>query len=95
LSVTFTSSFYTQLFYKIDDTVQDWVMGTAAKIWRDFKADLKRTYFDENKTDKDLIAHRDERVNAPDWKWLINHWRSPLVAVIFFGVLFHDVQTKI
>ncbi|XP_040383363.1 uncharacterized protein LOC102710555 isoform X4 [Oryza brachyantha] len=53
-------------------------MGTAAKIWKDFKADLKAAHFDETKTDKQLIAICDERVNPADWKWLINHWRSPL-----------------
>ncbi|XP_040378258.1 uncharacterized protein LOC102718885 isoform X4 [Oryza brachyantha] len=67
-----------KLFYEVDERVQDWVMGTAAKIWKDFKADLKATHFDETKTDKQLIAICDERVNPADWKWLINHWRSPL-----------------
>ena len=56
-------------------------MGTAAKIWKDLKADLKARHFDETKTDKELLAACDNRVNQNDWKWLIKHWRSPLAKV--------------
>lgn len=38
-------------------------MGTAAKIWKDFKTDLKAKHFDETKTDKELLAACDKRVN--------------------------------
>ncbi|WVZ50537.1 hypothetical protein U9M48_001780 [Paspalum notatum var. saurae] len=44
--------------------------------WREFKSDLKKLY-DDDMEDEELLALRDERVHEEDWKWLIDHWRSP------------------
>ncbi|XP_040250193.1 uncharacterized protein [Aegilops tauschii subsp. strangulata] len=64
------------LYYEVDERVQDWVMGSAAKKWRDFKSDLKALCFHEEKTDEELLADCDARVHEDDWKWLIDHWRT-------------------
>ena len=41
------------MYYVVDDKLKDWVMGSAAKKWRDFKSELKTLYFDD-KTDEEL-----------------------------------------
>ena len=51
-------------------------MGSAAKKWRDFTSDLKALYFDEEKTDEELLSNHDDRVHEEYWKWLIDHWRT-------------------
>lgn len=63
-------------------------------IWKDYKADLKKKHFDANLTDKELMDRRDLRVNEAQWKWLINHWRSP-EAVVRHPVLFAVLYIKI
>ena len=65
----------------MDERVKDWVMGSAAKKWRDFKSDLKALYFHEEKTDEELLADCDARVHEDDWKWLIDHWRTDAAKV--------------
>ena len=60
----------------MDDELKDWVWGTAHKKWRDFKSYLKEKYFEEEKTDEDLHACRDDRVTIDDWEWLITFWRG-------------------
>lgn len=65
-----------KLYYEVDGRVKDWVMGSAAKKWRDFKSDLKALYFHEEKTNEELLADCDARVHEDDWKWLIDHWRT-------------------
>ena len=70
-----------QLYYEVDERVKDWVMGSAAKKWRDFNSDLKALYFHEEKTDEELLADCDARVHEDDWKWLIDHWRTDAAKV--------------
>lgn len=65
-------------YYVVHDKLKDYVMGTAHKKWRDFKADLKKKFFDPEKTDEELFALRveDNRVSYDDCVWLIRFWRS-------------------
>uniref|UniRef100_N1R4G3 Uncharacterized protein n=1 Tax=Aegilops tauschii TaxID=37682 RepID=N1R4G3_AEGTA len=42
-------------------STMDWVMGSAAKKWRDFKSELKTLYFDEKMTDGELQVVPDNR----------------------------------
>jgi hypothetical protein len=52
-------------------------MATAGVKWREFKAELKRKFFDETLTDEELKSRNGDRVNAADWNFLIDYWRSP------------------
>ena len=74
-----------QKYYVVDDKLKDYVMGTAHKKWRDFKADLKKKFFTHDKTDEELLALRveDNRVSFDDCVWLIKFWRSEEAEVMF------------
>lgn len=52
-------------------------MATAARKWKDYKADLKEKFFDESWTDEELKERDGDKVNAADWAYLIDFWRSP------------------
>ena len=65
----------------MDESGIDYVITSAAKKWREFKADLKNKYFDETLSFEELIAKRDERVKESDWEWLITYWMSPEAEV--------------
>ncbi|XP_035817132.1 uncharacterized protein [Zea mays] len=68
-------------YYEVDESGIDYVITSAAKKWREFKADLKNKYFDETLSFEELIAKRDERVKESDWEWLITYWMSPEAEV--------------
>jgi len=68
-------------YYEMDESGIDYVITSAAKKWREFKADLKNKYFDETLSFEELIAKRDERVKESDWEWLITYWMSPEAEV--------------
>lgn len=70
-----------QEYYEVDESGIDYVITSAAKKWREFKADLKNKYFDETLSFEELIAKRDERVKESDWEWLITYWMSPEAEV--------------
>jgi hypothetical protein len=61
----------------MDDDVMKWFMDTAARKWKDYKADLKEKYFDESMTDEELKARIGKLVNAADFDYLIRFWRTP------------------
>uniref|UniRef100_A0A8R7P5Q3 Uncharacterized protein n=1 Tax=Triticum urartu TaxID=4572 RepID=A0A8R7P5Q3_TRIUA len=63
------------MYYVVDDKLKDWVMGSAAKKWRDFKSELKTLYFDD-KTDEELQVVPDNRVSPTDWEELVAFWKS-------------------
>lgn len=63
--------------FDLDDDAFDWFMATAGRKWKDFKADLKRKFFDETLTDEELKKRNGDRVNTTDWEFLIDYWRSP------------------
>lgn len=52
-------------------------MDSAAKKWKDYKADLKKKYFDEALTDEQLKERLKNILNADDINGLIKFWRSP------------------
>jgi hypothetical protein len=70
-----------QEYYELDESGIDYVITSATKKWREFKADLKMKYFDETLSFEELIATRDERVKESDWEWLITYWMSPEAEV--------------
>ena len=74
-----------QKFYVVDDKLKDFVMGSAHKKWKDFKADLRERIYKEERTDEELYAlfKNDNRVTLDDCKWLINFWRSEEAKVLF------------
>jgi hypothetical protein len=51
-------------------------MAIAGVKWREFKAELKRKFFYETLTDEELKSKNGDRVNAADWNFLIDYWRS-------------------
>lgn len=66
-------------YYVVDDKLKDYVMGSAHKKWRDFKADLKQKFLKPEKTDEELhaiIKIEDNRVSVDDFEWLLRFWRS-------------------
>jgi hypothetical protein len=83
-----------QKHYEINEYGLHFVLETSHMIWKDYKADLKKKHFDANLTDEELMDRRDLRVNEAQWKWLINHWRSP-EAVVRHPVLFAVLYIKI
>uniref|UniRef100_A0ACD5W6G2 Uncharacterized protein n=1 Tax=Avena sativa TaxID=4498 RepID=A0ACD5W6G2_AVESA len=49
-------------------------------VWdhlKEWKADLKKTKFDAELTDEELMKKHDERISEADWKDLLKYWRSP------------------
>lgn len=71
----------------MDEGAIRFVMATAAKKWKDFKADLKKKFFQKYKetmTEEEIMALCDERVSVRDWKWLISHWNSTKAEVRHF-----------
>lgn len=44
-------SFTNQKHYDIDDAAMNWLMATCGRKWKEFKAHLKRQFFDETLTD--------------------------------------------
>jgi len=52
-------------------------MDTAAKKWKDYKADLKDKYFDEILTDEQMKERLKNILNDEDLNNLIMFWRSP------------------
>uniref|UniRef100_J3N185 Transposase Tnp1/En/Spm-like domain-containing protein n=1 Tax=Oryza brachyantha TaxID=4533 RepID=J3N185_ORYBR len=66
-----------QTHYDIDEAGMHYVLEKAHMIWKDYKADLKKKYFDATLTDEELMDRRDSRVNEIQWEWLIDHWKSP------------------
>jgi hypothetical protein len=80
-----------QKYYVVDDKLKDYVMGTAHKKWRDFKADLKKKFFEPEKTDEELhglISTEDNRVSIDDCKWLVKFWRSEEAEVMFYDLYY-------
>ena len=65
------------MFYGVDETAKNWFMDTAAKKWKDYKADLKDKYFDEILTDEQMKERLKNILNDEDLNDLIMFWRSP------------------
>ncbi|XP_021318236.1 uncharacterized protein LOC110436181 isoform X3 [Sorghum bicolor] len=63
--------------YDIHADGKHWVLKTAGYIWKDFKATLKKMYFDKKITDEQLKKMYGDRVNDSDWEYLVAHWMSP------------------
>ncbi|XP_040382235.1 uncharacterized protein LOC107304641 [Oryza brachyantha] len=63
--------------YEMDERLENYSLATAGKKWKDYKADLKKTHFNETKTVEELIAACDDRVQPENWVWLVDHWLSP------------------
>ena len=61
----------------MDEDFMKWFMDTAARKWKDYKADLKEKIFDESLMDDELKAWVGNTVNAADWDYLIRFWRTP------------------
>ncbi|KAM0830537.1 hypothetical protein ACQ4PT_066145 [Festuca glaucescens] len=68
---------YLQAFYEVDSIALRYVINTSLRKWKEWKADLKKTKFDPELTDEELMHERDERISEADWKELLKYWRSP------------------
>ncbi|KAM0897692.1 hypothetical protein ACQ4PT_022407 [Festuca glaucescens] len=66
-----------KLFWDIDQGSFEWYMKTAQTKWREFKADLKKDWYDESMEYHELISSCDDRVHPDQWKWLVDHWLTP------------------
>jgi hypothetical protein len=61
-------------------------MATTTTKWKEFKEDLKKAFtkkYHDDMEEDELLALCDERVHNIDWKWLIDHWRSPEANVSY------------
>ena len=74
-----------QKYYVVDDKLKDYVMGSAHKKWKDFKADLKEKIYKEERTEEELydLFKKDTRVTPIDVKWLIEFWQTEQAKVLF------------
>ena len=74
-----------QKYYVVDDKLKDFVMGSAHKKRKDFKADLRERIYKEERTDEELSAliKKDKIVTPTDSVWLIEFWRSEECKVQF------------
>ncbi|XP_010657992.1 uncharacterized protein LOC100249234 isoform X3 [Vitis vinifera] len=61
--------------FEISPRVENWVLKTLGKRWKDWKAQLKAKYFN-NKTDDEHIEIDDERVLPEQRPILLAYWRS-------------------
>ncbi|KAM0901406.1 hypothetical protein ACQ4PT_019962 [Festuca glaucescens] len=66
-----------QAFYELDSIALKYVINTSQRKWKEWKADLKKTKFDPELTDEELMHNRDDRISEADWKDLLKYWRSP------------------
>ncbi|KAA3465330.1 Bromodomain-containing 4 [Gossypium australe] len=62
--------------FDIDPTGKSWVMQSIATKWRDWKADLKATYYDSLNTNEERLKVSDPRVVPDQWPSLISYWNS-------------------
>ncbi|KAK8522373.1 hypothetical protein V6N13_115346 [Hibiscus sabdariffa] len=62
--------------FDIDPSGKSWVMQAIATKWRDWKADLKATYYDSLKTDEERLKVHDPRVVPEQWPSLMSYWNS-------------------
>ncbi|KAG8474385.1 hypothetical protein CXB51_033635 [Gossypium anomalum] len=62
--------------FALDPSGKSWVMQSIATKWRNWKADLKATYYDSLKTDEERLNVRDPRVVPEQWPSLISYWSS-------------------
>ncbi|KAG4114381.1 hypothetical protein ERO13_D12G043100v2 [Gossypium hirsutum] len=67
---------YVQTKFSLDPSGKSWVMQSIATKWRNWKADLKATYYDSLKTDEERLKVRDPRVVPDQWPSLISYWSS-------------------
>ena len=65
----------------MDTIVLRFVINTSHTKWKEWKGDLKKSKFDPELTDEELMEKCDERISITDWQTLISHWRSPLFEV--------------
>jgi hypothetical protein len=64
-------------FFNIGDEHKDWVMKSASKKWRTFRAHLKDTYFDDELSLSQNIKNGcDERIPEMQWKKSCKYWKS-------------------
>ena len=52
-------------------------MASAGAKWRQFKANLKRQFFDETLTDEQLKNLHGNRIDDDELDSLLKYWRSP------------------
>ncbi|OMO75205.1 hypothetical protein CCACVL1_16302 [Corchorus capsularis] len=67
---------YVQTKFDMDPSGKAWVLQSIATKWRDWKADLKATYYDTLKTDEERLMVKDPRVVPEQWPSLIEYWNS-------------------
>lgn len=55
---------------------EKWILKSTGKKWKDYKCDLKGTYFDERASLKELHSKAPEDVVNDQWISLVNFWKS-------------------
>ncbi|XP_008652573.1 uncharacterized protein [Zea mays] len=63
-------------YYDVDAAALNWVMRTAGKKWKQFKASIKQRYFNPELSIKEIPECPDKRVNDDDWHSMYNYWMS-------------------
>ncbi|XP_017971751.1 PREDICTED: uncharacterized protein LOC18607151 isoform X1 [Theobroma cacao] len=67
---------YVQTKFDLDPSCKSWVMQSLATKWRDWKAELKASYYDALNTDEERLKVCDPRVVPEQWPSLISYWNS-------------------
>ncbi|WRX16001.1 putative transposase [Theobroma cacao] len=67
---------YVQTKFDLDPSCKSWVMQSLATKWRDWKAELKASYYDALNTDEERLKVRDPMVVPEQWPSLISYWNS-------------------
>ncbi|XP_010243782.1 PREDICTED: uncharacterized protein LOC104587759 [Nelumbo nucifera] len=64
--------------FKVNDDMKDYTMKSLGKKWRDWKSNLNKKYYDPDPDSVDAlpIEQLENRVDAHQWRNLVQFWRS-------------------
>lgn len=59
-----------------NEGVKKRILQDRAVHWRNYKCELKSIYFDDDKSERALVANVPEFVNKDQWAGLVAMWKS-------------------
>ena len=66
-----------QGFFLVDESFRPWVMKSAGKKFRGFKAYMKKKYYDAILTKRENIARGcKDRVPPKQWASMVKNWKT-------------------
>ena len=71
-----------QGIFDIEDHYKPWILKSASKKWKDFKAVLKRMYFNsELSWRQNVLNGCQERIPIKQWAWLVRYWKTEAARI--------------